>query len=126
MGDIDSEAIHTALADRLGTSLRGVIRYDGAAIDRSLRDDVAAQYSNEEIREFVDNSIVHQLGEREVEQLFRLGGLEAVVRVFERSWVVRVADGPKCGCLFSVERDNGVTMSAIEDGITIVEEELRG
>lgn len=125
MSDIDSETVHAALADRLGTSLRGVVRYDGAAIDHSLRDDVETQYTDVEIREFVDNSIVHQLGADEVEQLFRLGSLEAVVRVFERSWVVRIADGPKRGCLFSVERDDEVTMQAIEDGIAIVENELR-
>jgi len=123
MGDIDADAIHTALADRLGTSLRAVIRYDGERIDSTARADVEDEY--DDIRQLVDNNILHQLDAEEVEQAFRLGTLEAVVRVFERSWVVRVADGPKRGCLFSVERDDDVTMRAIEDGIAIVEEELR-
>lgn len=126
MGDIDAEPIHTALADRLGTSLRAVIRYDGEQVDYTARTDVEDQYDDGDIRQLVDNSIVHQLDAKEVEQVFRLGTLEAVVRVFERSWVVRVADGPKRGCLFSVERDDGVTMRAIEDGIAIVEGEIRG
>jgi hypothetical protein len=124
MGDIDAGTIHAALADRLGTALRGVIRYDSGEFDHSLREDVAAQYSDDEIRTLVDNTIVHQLDAPAVESSFRLGSLEAVVRTFERSWVVRVADGPKQGCLFSVERDRSVTMAAVEDGIEIVQGEL--
>ena len=125
MSDTDAEAIHAALADRLGTALRGVIRYDSGEIDHSLRDDVAGEYGDDEIRAFVDNTIVHQLDTPAVESSFRLGSLEAVVRTFERSWVVRVADGPKQGCLFSVERDRSATMAAVEDGIEIVQEQLR-
>ncbi|KPN31162.1 hypothetical protein SY89_01905 [Halolamina pelagica] len=125
MSELAAEPIHTALADRLGTALRGVIVYDGKRIDESLRADVAAQYSESEIRSFVDNSIVHQLDAPTVEESFRLGSLEAVVRTFERSWVARVADGAKRGCLFSVERDDNVSMAAVEDGIDIVQNELR-
>ena len=124
MSDTDAGAIHAALADRLGTALRGVIRYDGEALDYSLREDVAEAYGDDEIREFVDNNIVHQLDAPAVESSFRLGSLEAVVRTFERSWVARVPDGPKKGCLFSVERDGSVTMAAVEDGIEIVTDEL--
>ncbi|NHX36555.1 MULTISPECIES: hypothetical protein [Halolamina] len=124
MSELDAEPIHTALADRLGTALRGVIVYDGTGIDHSLRADVADQYTEEAVRSFVDNSIVHQLDAPTVEESFELGSLEAVVRTFERSWVVRVADGPKRGCLFSVERDEDVTMAAVEDGIEIVQDVL--
>ncbi|MFW5934556.1 MAG: hypothetical protein ACOCQL_01750 [Halolamina sp.] len=125
MSELAADPIHTALADRLGTALRGVIVYDGERVDDSLRADVADQYTDEEIRSFVDNSIVHQLDAPTVEESFRLGSLEAVVRTFERSWVTRVADGAKRGCLFSVERDANVSMAAVEDGIEIVREELR-
>lgn len=124
MADIDAETIHTALADRLGTALRGVVRYDGAEIDQSMRQDVAAQYPDDEVRSFVDNSIVHQIDAATVEQSFRLGTQEAVIRTFERSWVVQIADGHKRGCLFSVERDEDVSMVAVEDGIDIVQETL--
>ena len=125
MSELEAEPIHTALADRLGTALRGVIVYDGQSIDDSLREDVAEQYSEAEIESFVDNSIVHQLDSPKVEEAFKLGGLEAVVRTFERSWVTRVADGAKRGCLFSVERDDDVSMAAVEDGIDIVRATLR-
>jgi hypothetical protein len=125
MGEPDAETIHTALADRLGTSLREVIVYDGSTIDHSLREDVAEQYAEEEVRAFVDNSIVHQLDAPTIEGSFQLGSLEAVVRTFERSWVSRVTNGTKSGCLFSVERDDDVTMAAVEDGIEIVRGELR-
>ena len=124
MSQIDAGPIHDTLADRLGTALRGVIRYDGETIDHTLRKDVAAEYTDSEIRAFVDNSIVHQLDTPTVEESFRLGGLEAMVRTFERSWVARVADGAKRGCLFSVERDDGVTMAAVDDGVEIVQDEL--
>lgn len=124
MSDVDADPIHAALADRLGTAFRGVIRYDGEALDYSLREDVAREYSDDEIRQFVDNSIVHQLDAPAIESSFRLGSLEAVVRTFERSWVAQVPDGPKRGCLFSVERDGSVSMAAVEDGIEIVREEF--
>lgn len=120
MADVDAETIHTALADRLGTALRGVVRYDGAEFDHSMRQDVAAQYADGEIRAFVDSSIVHQIDASTVEESFRLGTQEAVVRTFERSWIVQVADGAKRGCLFSIERDADVSMVAVEDGIDIV------
>lgn len=126
MSEVDADGIHGALADRMGTALRGVIRYDGEALDYALREDVAAAYSETEIRQFVDNSIVHQLDTPTMEASFRLGGLEAVVRTFERSWVAQVPDAPKGGCLFSVEREAGVTMAAVADGVEIVESELQG
>ena len=120
MGEIDAETIHTALADRLGTALRAVIRYDGADIDKSTRQDVAAEYPDGGVRDIVDDAIVHQLDRRHIEQSFRLGTQEAVVRTFERSWVVQIADGHERGCLFSVERDEDVSMVAVEDSIDIV------
>lgn len=124
MGDIDAETIHTALADRLGTALRAVVRYDGADIDHSMRQDVAAQYPEDGIRALVDTSIDQQIDASTIEQSFRLGTQEALVRTFERSWVVQIADGPERGCLFSVERDQDVSMIAVEDGIDIVRETL--
>lgn len=126
MSQADADTVHDALADRLGTALRGVIRYDGGTIDHALRDDVAAEYTESEIRAFVDNSIVHQLDSPTIEESFRLGSLEAVVRTFERSWVARIDTGPKQGYLFSVERDEGVTMAAVEDGIETVLGETDG
>jgi hypothetical protein len=126
MTETDADVVHGVLADRIGTALRGVIMYDGEALDYTLREDVAAAYSESEIRAFVDNSIVHQLDTPSVEASFRLGGLEAVVRTFERSWVAQVPDAPKSGCLFSVERESGVTMGAVADGVAIVETELQG
>ncbi|MFW5911131.1 MAG: hypothetical protein ACOCQV_00175 [Halolamina sp.] len=123
MSEIGANALHAALSDRLGTALRGVVRYDGNAIDHALRDDVEASYDDEEIRTFVDSSIVHQLNAPAFEEAFRLGELEAVVRTFERSWVAQVADGAKQGCLFSVERRDA-SMRAVEDGIEIVQTEL--
>lgn len=124
MGDIDAETIHTALADRLGTALRAVVRYDGADIDHSMRQDVTAQYPEDGIRTLVDTSIDQQIDASTIEQSFRLGTQEALVRTFERSWVVQIADGPERGCLFSVERDQDVSMIAVEDGIDIVRETL--
>jgi hypothetical protein len=126
MSETDADAIHGALADRIGTALRGVIRYDGEALDYALREDVAAEYTETEIRRFVDNSIVHQLDTPSMEASFRLGGMEAIVRTFERSWVAQVPDGHKAGCLFSVERGGEVTMAAVEDGVELVEAELQG
>lgn len=124
MADIDAETIHTALADRLGTALRSVIRYDAAELDYAMRQDVAAHYTEDEVRQFVDSSIVHQIDSQDVERPLRLGTQEAVVRTYERSWVVQVTDGHKRGCLFSVERDEDVSVVAVEDGIDIVREVL--
>ena len=126
MDEISADPVHAALADLLGTSLRGVIRYDGEQVDYAIREDVERQYTEEGFRKLVDNSLLHQLDADEVEEAFRLGSLEAVVRVFERSWVVRVRDGATRGCLFSIERDDDVTLAVLEDAIATVEDTLGG
>lgn len=127
MADFATQSIHDALQERLDEALRGVVCYDGLEMEYALREDVAELYTDSDIRAFVDNSIVHQLGQPDAERVYELGRLEAVVRMFERSWVVRMSTGrdPKRGCLFSVERDRGVSMTAIEDCFDIVKQQVK-
>ena len=122
MPEFHTDAIHEALSERLGSSLRGVICYDGDAYDDRMRDDVAALYSEAEVRAFVDDTIIDQLGESDEQGLFYLGELEASIRLFEESWVIRVSAGygTKRGCLFSVERE-GVTLSSLEECLKLVQ-----
>lgn len=124
MSGFATGAIHDGLEQRLGNTLRGVVCYDATTLESVLRDDVAALYTDEEVRVFVDNSIVHQLGQPDAERVFELGELESVTRTFEKSWVVRVslALESKRGCLFSVERNGSVTRAAIDDCLAIIEE----
>jgi len=123
MATFRTAVVHEHLSDRLGDALRGVVCYDSGAYDSHLRGDVRSLYSEEEIRTFVDDSIVDQLSEEEEAGLFHLGELVANIRVFEESWVVRVAttSGVKRGCLFSVERES-TALGALEDCLDIVEE----
>lgn len=118
-----TDSIQNGLVERLGESLRGVVCYDSGAYDYWLRADVDSLYSEDEIRAFVDDSIVDQLSEEEEAGLFYLGDLEATIRVFEESWVVRVSteSGGKRGCLFSVEREPA-GLEALEDCLDIVQD----
>lgn len=123
MPQLRTDEIHASISERLGESLRGVVCYDGGAYDYRLREDVRSLYSEAEIRAFVDDSIVDQLSEEDEAGLFYLGELEATIRVFEKSLVVRVstANGIKRGCLFSVERDS-TALGTLEDCLDIVQE----
>lgn len=125
MGQLGGEVIYDALSDRLGCDLRGVVRYDGRTVDSALRSDVRAEYTDAEIREFVDETIVRQLQRPRAEQVLKLGAIEAVVRVYEQAWVVRIPVGRsrKHGCLVSVERAGDVTLAALEAVIATVEAE---
>lgn len=122
MPEFHTDAIHDELSERLGSSLRGVICYDSGAYDDRMREDVDALYSDAEVRAFVDDTIIDQLGEPDEQGLFHLGDLEASIRLFEQSWVVRVSTGcgTKRGCLFSVERE-GVTLGSLEECLMLVQ-----
>lgn len=122
MGATDVDGLYDLLEDIVGSALRGVVQYNGAEFEYRMRPDVRDAYTDAEIQEFVDDTIVHQLSTRDGEKAFKLGGIEGVVRVFERSWVVRVPVGQtsKQGCLISIERDRAVTMSAVEECLEVV------
>mgnify|MGYP000678040711 CR=1 FL=1 len=125
MSGFATSEIHDGLEDRLGDALRGVVCYNATTLESVLREDVATLYTDEEIQEFVDNTIVHQLGQPDAEEVFELGHMESVTRTFEDSWVVRVplVRESKRGCLFSDERDGSVTRAAIDDCLAVDEEQ---
>lgn len=104
------DRIWAEMTDRIGTDLRVVTQYDSRGYETRMREDVREQYSTEEDRELVDQTIVDQFSEQALSSQFKTGELEAVVRVFEESWVVFWAHrrDVKRGIIVSIERNGPI------------------
>lgn len=124
MVDASAQAVWDDLATVLGEDLRVVTRYDGMDYDTVMREEIREQYSANEDRAIIDDTIVKQLGFRNTEGAFKTGRLEAVVRVFEDAWVASIPDriGAKSGFIVSVERGGAATMDDVDECIRRVRE----
>lgn len=97
--------------ERMGEDLRAVTRYDATDFDTRMRDDVRARYTSDEDQRIVDDTIINQLSLRHTEDAFKVGDLDATIRVFEEAWIVTWPDSlpKKSGFIISVEREGEST-----------------
>jgi len=121
---VSARAVWDDLFAVLGEDLRAVTRYDGMDYDTVMREGIREQYTVDEDRAIVDDTIVKQLGLGNTEGAFKTGRLEAVVRVFEDAWVVSIPDriGAKSGFIVSVERGGAATMDDVDECVGRVRE----
>ena len=126
MSELQASELYDSLRPTVGAPLRGVIRYRGTTVDSELRADVRDSYTDEELRAFVDDSIVHQLSQPDGERALKLGKIEGVVRVYEDAWVFRMSLGRdlKRGCLISIDRDGDASLSVVEECDEVVRRTL--
>lgn len=115
-----------AVSDRVDDNLRVVTWYDAEAFETRMRPDIREQYTADEDRVVVDDTIVTQLSLPETENAFKTGRLQALVRVFDDAWVVSWTDSlpKKSGFLISVQRHGEVTMDDIEWCLQYLDDEV--
>ena len=120
------EDVWAAMRDRVGEDLRVVTRYEGSGFETRMREDVREQYTFDDDREVVDQTILRQLSLDDLESAFDLGSLESQVWVFERAWVVTWPDclPGKSGLLVSVERGGEATLADVGAAIEYLESEV--
>lgn len=101
VGDTTVEALSAGIGD----ALRSVIRFDPQGYEvLSVRDDVAAQYEDDEVEEIHRQQVFEVMHKQYRETLAQgAGRLEATVHLFECILVFRFLDGDG-GVLVSVDR----------------------
>ncbi|GAA0674514.1 hypothetical protein ACFQDG_13405 [Natronoarchaeum mannanilyticum] len=119
------DVVEEPIRERVGSDLRAIIAYDGREYDCTLRDDLAEQYSESEIRRIVNRSIVIQLGVRDHPSSLKTGDLDALVRTYEDAWLVGcpAPNRRKSGVLVSVARNGGdATFADVDECVRVLED----
>ncbi|WP_435178668.1 DUF7522 family protein [Halorussus sp. AFM4] len=84
MTETPSEALTEFLRERVGDHLRSVLAYDDEGADLLyVRDDVADQYTDEEMARVADDVRLEAIDKPHQESLYEHGRLDATVRSFE-------------------------------------------
>lgn len=82
------DQVWETMAECAGEDLRDVTKYEGTDFETRMRENVSNQYTADEDRDLVTETIIDQLSELDIEAQFKTGNLEALIRVFEPTWVV--------------------------------------
>lgn len=112
------------LAQRVGADLRVVTRYHATDFETKMREDVRQRYTEREDQHVVSSTIVNQLSHSEMQDTFKVGNLEGLLRIFEEACVLSWADpiNEKSGIIVSVERD--ADLADVEWVIEYLNEEI--
>lgn len=118
---VETRDVWNALHEQFDDDLRAVIRYDGEDMESIKRDDIREQSMPLDDREIVDGIIVRHLNVADDVSRFRVGSLDAVVRVFENAHVISRPDSvdEKAGFVVSIDRDCSVS---VEEVVELLEE----
>lgn len=118
---VETRDVWNALHEQFDDDLRAVIRYDGEDMESIKRDDIREQSMPLDDREIVDGIIVRHLNVADDVSRFRVGSLDAIVRVFENAHVISRPDSvdEKAGFVVSIDRDCSVS---VEEVVELLEE----
>ncbi|NHN58633.1 MULTISPECIES: hypothetical protein [Halorussus] len=84
MTETPSEALTEFLRERVGDHMRSVLTYDDEGAELLyVRDDVADQYTDEEMARVADDVRLEAVAKHHQEDLYRHGELNATVRCFD-------------------------------------------
>ena len=115
------------VTERVGDDLRVVTRYGPQEFETRMRDDVRAEYTDDENQRVVDDTIITQLGLRDTKAAFNRRRLHGVVRVFDDAWVLSWTDDipKKSGVLVSIQRDGTTaTMDDVDWCVRYLDDEI--
>lgn len=99
--------------EHVGESLRTVATYHEREHDLIfLRDDIADQYSTEEIRRVFDELALSGLGQDYLESIFHAGKIECAAYGFEDAAMFHFATNDAKGVFASFDRDVEVNLDA--------------
>lgn len=117
MNSAPVQEVWDAMYERVGEDLRGVTRYEPTDFTTKMREDVREQYSPGEDQAIVDQTIVNQIGFKELEQRHKIGRLRAAILTFDESWLIVWPDGipSKSGFIVSIQRTGDVATIADVD-----------
>lgn len=101
------EATLDAIDDVVGTRVRGAMYYDGDDYGEVyFRDDVDAAYTEEEKADAIEDFSLEAFGDpARLEDIYRMGELEATVRWFEEAFFVHVMLSDRSGFSISFDRE---------------------
>ena len=104
------------LKDEVGDKLRAVGRYDKEGYDALyIRDDVAAEFTQEDIEEIHHDMVLKGLGNQHIESLFNDEELECSIYQFEDSVRLHFVNNDYLGYYVSFDYDGEVNPSRIVD-----------
>ena len=96
--------LQSALADKLGDSLRVLARHEaGDWTVAYVRDDLRDAYESDAVNDIAGDLALSTVGNVHQEDLYELGGVRATVRVFEDGVVAHVPTDDRSGYLISVD-----------------------
>lgn len=112
---------------RVGGDLRAVARYGPQDFETRKRDDVREQYTPEEDRVVIDDTIIKQLNLADTESAFKTGRLHGLVRTFDDAWILSWPDHlpGKSGVIVSIQRDGSTaSMDDVDWCVRYLEDEI--
>ena len=115
MGTEQKELVDV-LKDELGGSLRAVGRYDKEGYDvLYIRDDVAEEFSEEDIEDIHHDMVLKGLGNQHIESLFNDEALECSIYQFEDSVRLHFVNDDYLGYYVSFDYNGDVNPSRLVD-----------
>ena len=90
----------------VGDSLRIIATYDNRDVDvEYIRDDLSAQYSEEEIARVFDQLEIEGMGYTHFEKLFHIGEMDCAIYGFEGALIFHFPQGSFSGLAVSIDRN---------------------
>lgn len=115
MANYDGE-LSRELAELLGDGLRSVASYDdGGYTMHQIRDDIDADYSQEQITRAYKQIEIEGMGYEHFEQFFQTGRLECAIYGFEKARMFHFPTDVFTGLFVSVDRDRDMDIETIID-----------
>jgi SpoVK/Ycf46/Vps4 family AAA+-type ATPase len=104
MSETPSEALTEFLKDYVGDHLRSVMYYDEAGADIVyVRDDVAEQYTDEDVEEVVHDVRLEAVEKPHQESLYAHGSMNVTVRCFEDAVEMHFPHDEKSGTAVALD-----------------------